>query len=228
MKASLLGFACMLGIGFASEPVEFPMELGSLKTKLRTYEGAKIVNVDAIGVKVVHESGTARVPFHLLPEDIASKFERDAAAAKLQAAAEVAEENIYHQQVAAAEMVALREKQIELERNGGQPKKSQADLMQASIRAENLQNYITGLRMGILKTEAEIAKKVMRAQQAQIRANARDLRDTGTTYGSRSLRGATRMISARIQNLPNQVKIEQAKILIERAEIQIMRLERGD
>lgn len=228
MKATLLGFACMLGIGFASEPVEFPMEVGSLKTKLRTYEGAKIVNADAIGVKVVHESGSARVAYHLLPEEIASKFERNSEAAKVQAQAEIAQANVYDRQIVEAEMVALREKQIELEQNGGKPKKSEADLMREAMRAENLQNYVMNLRMGILRVEAENAKRMMRAQQSQIRANARDLRSTGTVYGSRSLRGSTRIISAKIKNLPNMVKVEQAKLLIERAEMEIMRLERGD
>ena len=84
MKAPFIGLACMIGIGFAAEPVTFPLEVGTLKAGLRTYEEARIVGFDPIGVKVVHDSGTARVPFEFLPDELRLRFNHDRQAAKEQ------------------------------------------------------------------------------------------------------------------------------------------------
>ncbi|WAC21052.1 hypothetical protein OVA24_06605 [Luteolibacter sp. SL250] len=71
--------ALLLAATLAALPaaaVELPMDLGTLTTRdNKVYENAKIIGSDAVGVKVTHDAGTARVPFNRLPRELAEKFE---------------------------------------------------------------------------------------------------------------------------------------------------------
>jgi hypothetical protein len=67
----------------AVEPVQLPLEVGTLKMRDgKVYEGAKIIGQDAVGVKVMHTGGTARIAYEKLPKDLAARFPRDNQAAK--------------------------------------------------------------------------------------------------------------------------------------------------
>lgn len=215
MKAPLIGLLCLLGIGHAAEAVRFPIEVGTLQVGIRTYEGAKIVDADAIGVKVVHDSGTARVAFRLLPEELSSRFEYDRQAELQQAAQEAANAAVYEHQAVMAEM------QAELVKAQAPQRPTTSEIIQNSQRANELHDYIYHLKSGIIRAQAEIAKRNMRADQTQVRSYAR-----GGWYGSsRAFRGTSRAIHMRMMTIPYQEKIAQARLLIERAEGEISRLE---
>lgn len=211
----------MIGIGTAAEPVTYPIEVGTLKAGLRTYEEAKIVGVDPVGVKVVHGSGTARVPFESLPAELRSRFTHDRQAAKEQVKQEAAASRAYEQQLAASEEAVLLEEDGSEGTGSGTKKRSESELMADMLRAEAWQEYILRLRSGILRTESEITKVMLRGQQSQVRAMA-----SSGYYSRRSFRAASRMIGKQIQTLPQQEKIAQAKLLIDYAESQIERLEK--
>ena len=90
MKLSFLGFVVLFaGVAWAVEPLKLPMDVGTLKTRDgKVLEGAKIIGHDAVGVKVIHSSGTARLAFDRLPAELAARFPRDPNAAKEQLAKE--------------------------------------------------------------------------------------------------------------------------------------------
>lgn len=78
----LVGFAVSC---LAAEPVQLPLALGTFKLRDgKVYEDARIISHDAIGVKIMHAGGTARVPFAKLPKELAERFPRDHQAAKKQ------------------------------------------------------------------------------------------------------------------------------------------------
>ena len=67
----------------AVEPVKLPLDVGTLKTRDgKVFESAKITGSDAVGVKVTHAGGVARLEYARLPKDLAAKFPRDRDAAK--------------------------------------------------------------------------------------------------------------------------------------------------
>ena len=219
MKTRLmLLIACTVGIGFAAEPVSLPLELGTVTIATKTYEDAKIVSADAVGVKIMHASGTGRIPYEKLPYELASKFPRDEEAAKEQADREAAAVAAYEQQV---ELVALKKQEREeeeLERNGGRPRMSKMDAVIAGQRAMQLQEYVTYLKMGIANAQGEVEKRMIRAQRAESRRSY-------YYYGYYSNRGASRGDTIRLMAVKYKVQIAQAKILIDRAEDELARLE---
>ena len=69
----------------AVEPVVLPLDVGTLTMRDgKVYESVKVIGQDAVGVKISHAGGTARIPFEKLPKDLAARFPRDHAAAKEQ------------------------------------------------------------------------------------------------------------------------------------------------
>lgn len=222
MKAIFIGFVCLIGVGSAAETVTYPLEVGALKAGLRSYEEAKIVGADAIGVKVVHASGTARVPFDQLPDELRNRFNHDRTAAKEQAKSEAESGKAYERQLSESQvMVSLRDDGMQESGEPSPPKRSQSELMRDTIRAEQLQAYVFQLRSGIIRAESKIEKQMLRAQQSQVRSIA-----SSGYYSNRFYRAISRRIGAQIRTLPDQEKIAQAKLLIEYAENEISRLER--
>jgi hypothetical protein len=221
MKTIFIGFVCLTILGFADEPKHFPIEVGALKVGARSYEDAKIIGADSIGVKIMHASGTARVPFDHLPDDLRAQFKFDREAARNQSRMEAEAGRVYERQIEAS-MVAVSLRDTGMERDPELPKKrSEAELMRDSIRAEQLLLYVFRLRSGILRAESQIVKKMLRAQQSHLRTIARS-----GPYSGRSYRAAGRTIGAHIRTLPEREKIAQARLLIEYAELEISRLER--
>lgn len=95
-------FACAAGAALAAE-VKLPMELGTLTTRdNKVYENAKIVGKDAIGVKVAHDAGTARIPYVRLPRELADQFQVNPGAAAEQLRKEAKNAAAHDQAVAAA------------------------------------------------------------------------------------------------------------------------------
>ena len=92
MNLRFLSLLCVVGSALAAEPVKLPLELGTLKTRDgRVFDRAKVVAQDAVGIKILHEAGSARIAHDRLPEDVASRFTFDRSAAKAQLEKEAAE-----------------------------------------------------------------------------------------------------------------------------------------
>jgi hypothetical protein len=86
------------------------MDLGILTTRdNKVYEKAKVIGVDAVGLKVSHEAGTARVPFNRLPRDLADKFQVKPGAAAEQLRKEKEEAAAHDREVARGMAKANRE-----------------------------------------------------------------------------------------------------------------------
>lgn len=91
MKKWMICLACFGSIGLAAEPVVLPLDLGTFKTlDNKVYEEAKVIGSDAVGIKIMHAGGTARIIYDRLPRDLAAKFEVKPEAAKEQLEKEAA------------------------------------------------------------------------------------------------------------------------------------------
>lgn len=92
--------SAVAGVAFA---VELPMDLGTLTTlDNRVYEKTKVVGSDAVGIKISHEAGSARITFDRLPRDLAAKFKVDPEAAAQQRKREEAEMLAHEKEAEAA------------------------------------------------------------------------------------------------------------------------------
>lgn len=90
--------------------VELPMDVGTLTTRdHKVYENAKIVGADAVGVKITHDAGTARIPFTRLPRELAEKFEVKPGAAAEQLRKEKEDAAAHDREVARGMVEADRE-----------------------------------------------------------------------------------------------------------------------
>ncbi len=210
-----------MGSGFAAEPVKLPLELGTLVTAGRTYEGAKITGYDAVGVKLLHEAGTARVPYDRLPPDLSSRFEQDRQAAREQLLAERVMQAENDQRAAAVETRVQQEEARYTAANGLKPKMTKFDAVLAGQRVVELQNYIGYLKLGIVKARGEYREREMRADQAEARSYYRN------SYYYSNYRYSRRGDSIRRSALKYQTQIEQAMVLIDLAQDEITRLEGG-
>lgn len=103
MIRSSIILSAMFAVAGAAYAVELPMDLGTLTTlDNRVYEKAKVVGSDAVGIKISHEAGSARIPFDRLPRDLASKFKVDPEAAAEQRKREEAEMLAHEKEAEAA------------------------------------------------------------------------------------------------------------------------------
>lgn len=90
----------LIGCALAAEPVQLPLAIGTLKLRDGSvYEEAKVVGQDAVGLKIMHAGGTARLPYVKLPKELADRFPRDAKAAKEQLDKEAKEANAHERSV---------------------------------------------------------------------------------------------------------------------------------
>lgn len=90
----------LITCAFAAEPVELPLAIGTLKLRDGSvYEDAKVVGQDAVGLKIMHAGGTARLPFAKLPKELADRFPRDHQAAKEQLEKEAKEAKAHERTV---------------------------------------------------------------------------------------------------------------------------------
>ena len=89
---------------------DLPMDLGTLTTRdHKVYENAKAIGADAVGLKITHEAGTARVPFNRLPRELADKFQVKPGAAAEQLRKEKEDDDAHSREVARGMVQANRE-----------------------------------------------------------------------------------------------------------------------
>lgn len=207
MRPLLLTLLALSSVALAVEPVKLPMEVGTLKTREgKVLEGVKIVGADAVGVKVIHSGGTARLPYERLPKELAARFPRDAGAAKEQlekeAREEVAHDRSMNQDTTRDKAGADSEEADE----GGDTEVEGAPELAGSTKARiaSLESYVKRLEAGIAKSRDLAAKARERAQG--IRDNARMTVRDNTTAGN-----------GRIVEVNNYSKLKRAEFQEKRA-----------
>lgn len=175
-----------------AEAPELPLEVGTLKmTDGRVYEGVKVVGQDAVGLKITHAGGTARIPFEKLPKSLASRFPRDPDAAKKQKEAEAKAEAAHDRAVEKA----LADEGDE----NGRAVETEPEMKgdnKAKIAA--LEGYIARLEKGIDEARLEVEKSKQRAS---------DLRsDAYYTVTTRDSQGVVQ-----VENRTNGSKLSKAR-----------------
>jgi hypothetical protein len=91
--------AALLGLAVATLPAE-PVKFDSIKTTDgKTYQKVEVVSQDAIGIKIKHEGGIARLGFDKLPEELQTRFGYDPAKAVAQQTEEIRQERQQQQQL---------------------------------------------------------------------------------------------------------------------------------
>lgn len=213
MKAHFLALVLAAGIGSAAEPVTLPLELGVLKTPLKTYEGVKVTGSDTVGIRIMHEGGMARIPYERLPRELADRFTKgiDREAAKAQQEREAAEQDAYHH---AMEIAVQRSQEEEAAKPPG---KSITELQEDSQRVMELQGYVSRLKTGVAKAEKYIESRHQRAARAQMRAY--------DYYGCLNWSRARRVGYILKMAARKQEKVDQAQALISWAEQEMAYLE---
>lgn len=148
----------------AAETVQLPLDVGTLTTTdNRVYEGVKVVGQDAVGLKITHAGGTARVAYEKLPAALAKRFPRDPDAAKKQKEEEAKAEAAHDRAVAKA----LAD---EGEENAGTLEKAPEMKGDNQAKIAAMEGYIVRLQQGIAEAQAEVEKSRLRA--ADLRADA--------------------------------------------------------
>ena len=228
MKLSLVSW---LALALASSAVELPMELDELKVRTgRTYEKVKITSADAIGVKIVHSAGTARISYSLLPPELTSKFDYDRKAAAEQRKAEQAREARFEREVARE----LGEKQDGVEELAEEESAGELEKL-AELDARNsrsvasIEGYIRRLERGIENGQSEVADCRRRAADCRTKAQPRVVyADDGTIFYTRPStlklsradywdRKAER-INVKIRQAEDLIREAKAKIVVLQAE----------
>lgn len=214
MKSLLLSFLALSTVALAVEPVKLPMDVGTLKTREgKVLEGVKIVGADAVGVKVIHSGGTARLPYERLPKELAARFPRDADAAKEQLEKEAQQEAAHDRSM---DQATTREKangESEETDEGGDTAVEGAPELSGSTKARiaSLESYIRRLEAGIANSRDLAAKARERAQG--IRENARmTVRETTTTGRTTVSEVENRSKLKRAEFQEKRAKREEAKI----------------
>ena len=210
MKTLPLLLFLTTGAGFAAEAVKLPLELGTLKTPLKTYEGARMTGSDSVGIRIIHEGGTARIPYERLPRQLADRVTPDAAsraAARGQLAREEAQQDAYHHAMAVAVQQRLAEEAAK------PPGKSITKLAMDTQRMMELQEYVSRLKAGVAEAQIYIKKRQERAARVRVRSYYRSYGYYGNNCSSgRRVYFILRMAERK------QAKVDQAQALIEKAE----------
>lgn len=233
MKFLLLGVSILLCAGAVAESVKFPLEVGTLKTRDgKVLEDAKILGKDAVGVRVMHAGGTARISFDRLPKDLAARFPKDRAAAKEQLAKEARKE-VAHDRAVDRSLQKRAMKEVGKEdddedwESGGIP----VDKGSIQEKIASLEAYVFRLDLGIKRARATVEDAERRAQR---------YRNTATTYVNRSdgnggvsqysVVNKTRLTRANFQQGRadrEKEKIERARALIADAQEKLNTLRQG-
>jgi len=212
----------------AAEPVQLPLDVGTLKMRDgKVYEGVKIVGQDAVGVKITHAGGTARLPFVRLPKDLTDRFTRDHAAAREQLEKEARAAATHGKAVDKA--VAKQESEDETEPptavEGMPDPKGDPTAKIAALRG-----YIERLESGIENARAEAVHAQERANSYRAAAYTQVATTTETSviYQNRTNQSKLRRAEfqeRRARNLDERIR--EANSLIEGARTKIRTLEKS-
>lgn len=104
MKTILLAFLVSLAAAVAEEPLKLP-DFSTLDGKL--YKDVTVKSSDALGIKIMHSTGFARLKFDVLPDDLKKRFGYDPVEAK---SAEEYDEKRRKNEIAAATDKNARER----------------------------------------------------------------------------------------------------------------------
>ena len=106
MKMWIVSLVCFGNICLAAEPAVLPLELGTFKTlDNKVYDETKVVGCDAVGIKIMHAGGTARITYDRLTPDLAARFKVDRSGAEEQLRKEAAESAAHEREM----QLALKE-----------------------------------------------------------------------------------------------------------------------
>ncbi|RYD60269.1 MAG: hypothetical protein EOP83_19785 [Verrucomicrobiaceae bacterium] len=219
----------------AAEPIKLPLDVGTLKTRDgKVYEGAKVTGSDAVGLKITHAGGLARVEYARLPKDLAAKFPRDREAAKEQLAREAKDEAAHDRAVDKA----IVEKKTPGEKTpAGDADSDSSDTADTAVEAKPvlkgdpevkiaaLNGYISRLEDGIVKANNTVMDANAKASKYASTATTSVTRSNG--YGDSTTRDVvnqTRLNRAAFQRKRaerEQQKIVEAQRLIEDAKSQV-------
>lgn len=246
MKISSLGLVLFFaGVAWAAEPLKLPMDVGTLKTRDgKVLEGAKIVGHDAVGVRVIHSSGTARLTYDRLPRELAARFPRDPDAAKRQLEEE-ARQDAEHE---AAVNDALKprtepadevETETETEADAVPPAEEEIAPLEQEVKLEgSAQAKISALEAYIARLEKGIAEEAAAADELQQKANKHreagkitvtEVGPNGKIYDREDV-NSSRDSRARFYEKRKEKhtkKIDEAKKLIQSARAKIFSLQRS-
>ena len=231
----------------AAEPVTLPLDVGTLKTRDgKVFESAKVNGHDAVGVKIIHAGGVARVEYARLPKDLAERFPRDREAAKEQLAKEAKDEAAHDR---AVDKALVQKKPPVEETKGATAEAGEAEETadtgdvaiegkpelkgDAEAKIATLHAYISRLEAGIDKANERVRDAASKAARYSASATFDVPRyvSNGTTgyYTTDKAENKSRMRRAEFQNkraAREQEKIGQAQFLIEDAKAQIAALQR--
>lgn len=212
----------------AAEPVVLPLEVGTLTMRDgKVYEGVKVIGQDAVGVKISHAGGTARIPFEKLPKDLANRFPRDQAAAKEQLAKEAKAEAVHERSVDKA--VAKQKAEDEAEDKSSPLEGVPDEKGDTPAKIASLEAYILRLEQGIVQTRMEVSEAHRRAQEyrnsAQTAVSQVDSQGNRTYVDTYNSSRAKRAEFQERKADREELKIKQAESLIGVARSKISLLE---
>jgi hypothetical protein len=240
MKRFFFGLVVLFaGVAWAVEPLKLPMDLGTLKTRDgKVLEGAKIVGHDAVGVKVIHSSGTARLTFDRLPPGLAARFPRDPDAAKRQLEKE-ARQDAEHESAVNDGLKPKEETADEAEADAGEPAEEAIAPVEQEVKLEgDAQASITALEAHIDRLEKVIEVEKAAADELQQKADKHLKAGTGTvtevdrhgrTYDREIVNTSrkSRSLFYERRKEKHTKKIEEAEKLIQSARSKIFSLRRS-
>lgn len=230
MKLLPICLSMLLPCLAAVEPPALPLEVGTLKLRDGTvYEGTKITGHDAVGVKIMHSGGTARLPYAKLPKDLADKFPRDVTAAKDQLEKEAKAEAAHGRTVDKALAKEAQEEKVDLTTEESPLERMPEGKGDSSAKIFALEAYIRRLESGI--SAAQSVAESARSRAASYRQAASTMvtrRDSmGNTYTLDSHNGSkyrkAEFHERRAQK--QEAKIREAEHLIAMAKERIKALE---
>lgn len=235
------------GVCPAAEPVSHPpIEVGTLKTRDgRIYEKAKVLSEDAVGLKIIHEGGTARIAYERLPDEWVARFNHDPEAAKAQLQREAAEREANEKAIALA---GIGKKGMAGDGTAAKPGSQTADennaveddapipaveelpkaaVQNAAERVVSLRQYVARLKAGIAAAEEQEVRLLERASRMASGAVSKTQNARGQSVIDTNPARIARAEGIRDRAMRGREKIVEAKALIDRAEAEISSLQAG-
>lgn len=203
----------------AAEPVKLPLELGTLKTRDgRVFDGTRVVEQDAVGIKILHEAGSARIAYERLPDDVASRFSYDGGAAKAQLQKEAAEAAAHERAMRIVEAEAEKPADVATARRTDPrdfpevPVETMPALdgKATSDRITALKNYIRRLEASIEEISQEIQKREERSSRLQQHPAGPDGRNSRADYVHKAMDkrlGKMKQAGQQIRDAERQIEV---------------------